>query len=152
MWLCAWGMWIGPGPVAPDYVPIGDMQWGLVCSPALDLDPTQKPIKVNGLHHSGEQTQLASWAALAGVEMEETTSRQLPQLAVITEAVANAMGVALMEKRLIAEELDDGRLIAPFGFLRCKDALGAYVRSDNLDRPDVKTLLDWLKAEAASGV
>ena len=140
------------GHNAQDYQPLGDMRWGLVCSPALELNASRQPIGVFGLHHTGEESRLGAWASLAGVEIHEQGSRQLPQLALISEAVANAMGVAILEKRLILEELEDGRLVAPFGFLFRTGALGAYVTEENIARSDVQVLLAWLREEAQQDV
>jgi len=39
------------------------------------------------------------------------------------KAALSGMGVALVERRLIARELTQGTLIVPFGFARCPDGL-----------------------------
>lgn len=139
--------WVGQD--AEHYQPLGDMRWGLVCSPALGIDSHQKAINVYGLHPTGEEARLGAWASQAGITVTQSGRRILPQLALVTEAVANAMGVAVIEKRLISEELDDGRLVAPFGFLRRRGAFGAYVTEDNMARADVQILMAWLRKEAA---
>ncbi len=127
----------------PTYHPLGDTRWGLVCSPALTLSEN-----VTALHRQGEEQRIRDWAKVTAVEIREDDSHSFPQIALVIEAAANAMGVAVVEKRLIADEMQDGRLIAPYGFVLGEGAFGAYVSPANTEREDVRALLDWLQYEA----
>jgi DNA-binding transcriptional LysR family regulator len=68
----------------------------------------------------------------------------------VIQATLGAQGVALGRVPLIAELLDDGRLVAPFP-KRYDSPRGyfAVIAPHALSRPDVAAFVTWLAAEAA---
>lgn len=131
------------------YEPIGDVAYALVHAPSLSL-----PSASDALH---VPTRLVPdtlpdiwevWAPLSGLRVTADRDYVIPQTGLIIDSAANGAGVALLEKRLIEEELRDARLVAPFGFHIVENGLGVFLPTATRDKTSVKAFVDWLKTVA----
>jgi LysR family glycine cleavage system transcriptional activator len=68
----------------------------------------------------------------------------------VLAAVADGMGTALSARQLIASDLADGRIVAPFD-ISIPSAYSFYlvVPEPLINRPEVKAFCEWIKLEAS---
>jgi LysR family glycine cleavage system transcriptional activator len=90
------------------------------------------------------------WLAAAGVRNVETTRGVwFNQMSMALQSAVLGQGVALTTRALAADDLEAGRLIAPFE-TSVQTPFGYYFlcRPDRADAPKIVALRDWLGAEA----
>lgn len=85
---------------------------------------------------------------MSGVRVTADRDDMMPQTGLIIECATNGGGAALLERRLIEEELRDERLVAPLGFHRIEGGPGAFVPAATQDKAAVRAFVDWLKPVA----
>lgn len=123
------------GPVCrPDY-PLQRRPDGAVCAPVL-------------IGHDFTSRSWDLWRERSGASLEGERGLSFPHTHLGIEAAVAGMGVALVERRLIAHELTDGRLIAPFGFTEFEDPLAAIVAETAPPHP-TDDFITWLREALA---
>ncbi|MEH6578688.1 MAG: LysR substrate-binding domain-containing protein [Amphritea sp.] len=60
------------------------------------------------------------------------------------KAAVSGLGVALARESLITEELSRGRLVAPFGKVKCRCSYYILYANGALENPRIRALHDWL--------
>ena len=73
-------------------------------------------------------------------------TQALPHLYFLLEAAAAGLGVAIAPQPLVADDLANGRLLAPWGF-RETSARWALVSARHTDDARLAALADWLRRE-----
>ena len=128
---------------------IADVSFGPVCAPSYAIersaDQARAPI---GVLVDGGPRSWASWSKLSGVTFAFDATTHYPHTFLGLEAAAAGMGVAMTERRLVAHDLEEGRLVAPFGFVTIPDGLGAHISRRSARRRIVRQFLDWVEEEA----
>jgi len=130
---------------------LGDVAFGLVQAPGYPAEVRGKTIKIQ--NRCIQQLPGDVWGTyrrLTGVTVEAKTKTAYEHTFLVIEAVLAGFGTGLLEKRLVEEELADGRLVAPFGFLRIENGFGAVLPRRGRPRPPVMAFLDWLREEGAT--
>jgi DNA-binding transcriptional LysR family regulator len=120
---------------------------GPVLSPALAArfaDPLAAPRLAANTHPQG----WAIWAALAGIELPPAAERPFAHLHFAMDAAIAGLGVAVLPWPLVADEVAQGRLIAPLGFVRAAAAF-ALLQAPGGDSRAMRQFRDWLVAEGA---
>lgn len=128
-----------------------------VCAPALlangGLASVGDLARHTLLQHSTRPRAWAEWLAMMGApDVDGFRGPRFHHHAMVAEAAAQGMGVALMPRFMVAEELAAGRLVVPFD--RPLDAGEGYVLAypeASADLPALRLFRDWLLAEAAEG-
>ncbi|WP_421983665.1 LysR substrate-binding domain-containing protein [Roseibium sp.] len=131
-----------------DIVALGDVAFGIVHAPGLD-------VKLDGWCITAPCRCVqelpgdvwGEYAARTGVTVNSVSTLAYPHTFLVIEAALAGFGVALVEKRLVEEELVDGRLIAPFGFYEIPGGFGAIFPERSRTRKLPRAFLDWLKDE-----
>jgi DNA-binding transcriptional LysR family regulator len=72
-----------------------------------------------------------------------------PHTHLCIEAALSGLGVALVERRLIARELQDGLLVAPYGFVPFEGGLRAVPAASRAQAAQAGVFLDWLRGALA---
>lgn len=127
-----------------------------VCSPALLEGPHAIRAPADLAHHAllhGEDfEEWAEWLTTAGVEV--VNPRRGPiidEASVLLQAAVDGQGVALVPVSLVSDELNAGRLVAPFGLaLEMDFAYYVVAPPGAFEQPRVKAFRDFLLAEAAA--
>jgi LysR family transcriptional regulator, glycine cleavage system transcriptional activator len=131
-----------------------------VCSPALLREgpfiSVPEDLRYQTLLHLEGTPELTTWPnwevwlAAAGVGNVETTRGVwFNQMSMALQSAVLGQGVALTTRALAADDLEAGRLIAPFE-TSLQTPFGYYFicRPDRADAPNIVALRDWLSAEA----
>ncbi|WP_298818313.1 LysR substrate-binding domain-containing protein [uncultured Roseibium sp.] len=128
---------------------LGDVAFGIVHAPGLEMDIQGKHLKVR--NRCVQQLPGDVWGAysrLTEITVQAESKTAYEHTFLVIEAALAGFGAALLEKRLVEDELKDGRLIAPFGFQTIEGGFGAILPDGKQPRPLVKVFLDWLQEEA----
>jgi DNA-binding transcriptional LysR family regulator len=72
----------------------------------------------------------------------------IPQTGLIIDAACNGMGAAVLERRLVEEELQDERLVAPFGWHEIKGGFGCYRPALIRNESEAMAFIEWLRSVA----
>jgi DNA-binding transcriptional LysR family regulator len=91
----------------------------------------------------------SEWQALAGHRLEPApVDREFDHHFYMLEAAAAGLGVALGPWPFVMEQVEDGRLVAPLGFIRA-EAKYVVLRPAGVDNPAAAAFRDWLVEEGA---
>lgn len=123
-----------------------------VCAPGLAeaLDEPANLTRQTLLQHSTRPRAWADWLAMVGVEgVDGFRGPRFHHHAMVAEAAAQGMGVALMPRFMVAEDIARERLVVPFD--QALDSSEHYVFAypeASADLPALRLFRDWLIAEA----
>lgn len=129
-----------------------------VCSPGLrDRVPLREPadLRHHTLLHSASLPRLwDDWLAAAGIPgLEPEAALTLDHFYLTLQAALDGIGVAMGPTALIADDLAQGRLVAPFTGPRLPArSYCTYVREGRADEEPVAAFLAWIAAEATSPI
>ncbi|MEL6318031.1 MAG: LysR substrate-binding domain-containing protein, partial [Pseudomonadota bacterium] len=133
-----------------DAASLADTEYALVCAPQATLDISGDRVRAAArIDHPMMPHAWPAWSAETGMMVEADEVLSFPHGYLIVEAAAAGRGVALLERRLVADDLAEGRLIAPCGWIERPGGLVAICPPDRRRIASVRTFLDWLIAEAA---
>lgn len=129
---------------------LGDVAFGLVHAPGYPAEVCGRTLKVpNRCVQQLPGEVWGTYARLAGITVEAQSKTAYEHTFLVIEAVLAGFGVGLIEKRLVADELSDGRLVAPFGFHTIENGFGAILPNPGSRRQPVRNFLDWFREEGA---
>jgi|SRR5579859_133897 len=95
---------------------------GPVMTPALAERFAAEPLGAPRLAAHSHPQGWAIWAAMAGFELEPAPEQPFAHVHFALDAALAGLGVAIMSWPLVAEEIAEGRLAAPYGFRRAESA------------------------------
>lgn len=95
--------------------------------------------------HANAPNNWKNWFAAVGVDAGELDGPRMDQVSIIVRAVMADMGIAVLQRCLVQEEIDSGRVMVPFdipvslqhGYLLC-------CPSRNADQPAIDAFRQWL--------
>lgn len=126
------------GPVAtPDY-PVARLAEGRLTAPCR-------------IAHDYTSRAWDRWSEATGIRLESARTLTFPHTHLCIEAAVNGLGVALVEQRLVAQELADGRLAALAGVTPFEEGFAALPRRGRPMTTQALQFLDWLAAELQAG-
>jgi len=126
-----------------------------VCAPAL-AETLARPEDLIGqtlLQHSTRPRGWADWFAMVGLDgVDAFRGPRFHHHAMVAEAAAQGMGVALMPRFMVAEDIARGRLAMPFDqALDSGEHFALAYPADAADLPALRAFRDWVLAEAQDG-
>lgn len=127
-------------------IPLAPVAFGPVCAPGYLTDTVlgreiAVPCRIAHDHTSSAWDQ---WAAATGRTLTGASELSFPHTHLCIEAALTGLGVALVERRLIAAELADGRLRAPCGFAEFPQGLVAIPSGERPMTASAARFVDWL--------
>ena len=128
-------------------------EWiGPVCSPEyLASTKLEQPADLSQALILFAKTRPSAWAEwLAASENERVSlkpQRSFEHFYLMIQAAAFGLGVAVVPHMLAINDLEAGRLVAPFGFVPGPRQLFLWIASHLGSRKDVKALERWLTRE-----
>lgn len=131
--------------------------WAMpLCSPSLLAGerPLRKPADLahHTLLHETDYQEWTEWLAAAGVrDVDGQRGSVINDPNIIVRAAVDGHGVAMGIPSMLADEIDSGRLVAPFGMTPDSELAYYFVCPRvALDRPLVKAFRDFLVGEASA--
>lgn len=89
----------------------------------------------------------AEWTAAAGVPaLQAPPSEIYEHFYLVIQAAVCGLGMAVVPRLLVENEIAAGHLMAPLGFVEGPHSLELWTAEHLRTRPDVETLLTWLRA------
>ena len=131
---------------------IAGREFVLIAAPARLRGSLAQPADVPGqtlLHHASAPAAWRRWADEHGVaEVQTTAGPRFAQYSALIQAALNGLGVGLVPRLLVQDELADGSLASPCGKPVLVDQ-GHYLcyRPDRLELPAFAAFREWLLAE-----
>jgi DNA-binding transcriptional LysR family regulator len=125
---------------------LADAAFGLVAAPTC-------PVSALGDGRLFAQTRLSHdftaraweiWEAKSGISLSSDITRSFPHTHLCIEAAVAGLGAALVERRLVAQELADGRLLQHSAFMPFEDGVAAVPHRTRSLTPETQSFLDWL--------
>jgi len=151
--LIAWDRRTYPAEDRARAIRLGDVRFGPVCAPGYPLPAIGRGVARTAckIVHDFTTSAWDDWSALTDVRIEADREMSFPHTHLCLEVALQGLGVALVERRLIAQELASGRLTAPYGFVAFKDGLAAIPSARRPLSRSAAVFLEWLRAELAKG-
>jgi LysR family glycine cleavage system transcriptional activator len=122
---------------------------GPVMTPALAKRFAADPLAALRLAAQSHPQGWAIWAELAGIELTPAPEQPFAHVHYALDAALAGLGVAILSWPLVAEEVAEGRLVAPFGFRRAESAFALLAAPGGESRA-LATFRKWLVAQGAS--
>jgi DNA-binding transcriptional LysR family regulator len=140
----------GVAPPGVKATPFLDHAFGPVLSPALFETARGAPmqaLRLPRLHSETFPQGWDQWAADAGVELPRPSAeRSFEHNSYMLEAVAGGLGIAVTAWTFAQADIENGRLIAPWGFKALASRF-TYLRPTLADHPAADRFGTWLVAE-----
>lgn len=87
------------------------------------------------------------WMKSSGQSVNLRVSNSYEHFYLLNQAAACGLGVAMVPKILVLDDLRSGKLVAPFGFVPGPYKLVLWIAPHLRSRPDTKALVAWLTTE-----
>ncbi|CAN5524082.1 transcriptional regulator GcvA [soil metagenome] len=134
-------------------IPLAPVAFGPVCAPGYPLDEVlgaqiDVPCRIA---HDFTSSAWDQWSSATGRRVAGATEISFPHTNLCIEAAITGLGVALVEQRLIAAELADGRLRAPCGFAPFPQGLVAIPSGERYQSASAGLFIDWLATALTAG-
>jgi LysR family glycine cleavage system transcriptional activator len=116
---------------------------GPVMTPALAERFAADPLSAPRLSAHSHPQGWAIWAAVAGFELAPAPEQPFAHVHYALDAALAGLGVAIMSWPLVAEDIAERRLVAPFGFRRAESAFALIAAPGAESRP-LAAFRKWL--------
>lgn len=127
--------------------PLGTEQTGPVCHPEYWAKKKQQPAVL--LHTRTRPQAWTDWETLSGKPIEASTERYFDHFYFSLQSAVAGLGIAIGPKPMVADDIDRGHLIAPFGFTET-DIRYVVLSLKNPERDALlNAFITWLKKELA---
>lgn len=121
---------------------------GPVMTPALAERYAADPLAAPRLTAQSHPQGWAIWAAVAGYELAPAPEQPFPHVHFALDAALAGLGVAILSWPLVAEEIAEGRLVAPLGFRRAESAF-ALLAAPGPESRSLAAFRRWLVEQGA---
>lgn len=122
-------------------VPLAPVAFGPVHAPG--RKGARKPTV--RIAHDFTTSAWTKWHRLSGRDLKLTSEITFPHTHLCIEAAVSRLGVALVEQRLVHQELDDAALVAPYGFVTFPEPLMALPVQGRALGSEASAFMDWLR-------
>jgi DNA-binding transcriptional LysR family regulator len=132
-------------PLATAFIP---NHTGPVMTPALARRFAADPLAAPRLTAQSHLQGWAIWAAMAGYELSPAPEQPFPHVHFALDAALAGLGVTIASWPLVAEEIAEGRLVAPLGFRRAESAF-ALLAAPGAESRSLAGFRKWLVVQGA---
>lgn len=145
-----------PWPAGWRVHPLGDERIGPVFSPQLPQATTLRTAPASALlaapllHTTSRPQAWPAWLTAQQLDVDDLLlGQRFDHLYYLLEAARSGLGIAIAPKELVASDLQEGRLLAPWGFTPTGGHWVVCSRQQCVD-PRIERLADWMRAQWAS--
>lgn len=131
---------------------IADEYLGPLCAPqyASGFQPPLDFAALPLLHADTRPHAWAEWAKISGVTGHFRGGKHFDNLTLGIQAARNGLGVIVAPRLLVRQELQDGTLVAPLGFVRANRATWMMTQRARQHDAEITRFRDWLREEAVN--
>jgi len=146
----AWDRSTYPAADRARAIPLGEVAFGPVCAPGYPAGPDGSCFRMPArIGHDHTARAWDNWQVRAGLVPAFGTELRFPHTHLCIEAAIAGLGVAMVERRLVLDELANGRLVVPCGFTGFAEGWAAVPFSGRADTPAAHAFLQWLRETLA---
>ena len=133
-------------------VRVADVTFGPVCTPdyAIAIRGRRLTCATRILHEYTSRA-WSLWQANTGLVLADRGELSFPHTHLCIEAAVAGLGVALVEQRMVRDDIAQGRLIAPVGFVPFADGLAIVPASERAETSAARAFTTWIADELAEG-
>lgn len=114
----AWDRGSFPAADQARAIPLGDVAFGPVCASSYPVRRVAGALRAPArIVHDHTGRAWAGWEAVSGLAASCPRELSFPHTHLCIEAAIAGLGVAVVERRLVADDILAGRLVAPCGFV-----------------------------------
>jgi DNA-binding transcriptional LysR family regulator len=125
---------------------LGDVAFGPVCAPDYPARAEGQQLGMPArIAHEHTARAWENWAAGSGLSPAHGAELRFPHTHLCIEAAIAGLGVAMVERRLVAEDLTGGRLVAPCGFTPFAEGWAATPFTERAETPAALAFVAWLR-------
>jgi LysR family glycine cleavage system transcriptional activator len=128
--------------------PVMDEWLGPVCAPASEARLRGRGAAVPRLHTRTRTGAWSWWSEASGHTLPSARQHTFDHFSTSIQAAIAGLGAAIGPYPMVKDALDDGRLVAPFGFVRGELGYVLLTQRPPAEEPRVARLLAWLRREA----
>jgi DNA-binding transcriptional LysR family regulator len=130
---------------------IADVAFGPVCAPRTRVAVKQRRLTCQTrIVHEYTTRAWTAWQDNSGLVVRNDAELNFPHTHLCIEAAVSGLGVALVEQRMVRDDLVAGRLIAPCGFVPFADGLAAVPASERAASPAARAFIAWIMEELSA--
>lgn len=119
---------------------------GPVCAPGA-ASSLEHLLALPRLHSATRPDAWSDWARLRGVDLPAAPERVFDHFYLSLQAAGAGLGAAIGPSALVLDDIADGRLTAPDGFLPDGSNYIVLANPTSLDDPRIDALQDWLTTQ-----
>ncbi|TGD96904.1 LysR substrate-binding domain-containing protein [Methylobacterium nonmethylotrophicum] len=130
---------------------LGDVAFGAVCAPDHPaLADGGRLLAGTRIGHDYTPHSWPAWEAASGWRVVAEREIAFPHNGLCIEAALSGLGIALVERLLVRDDLAAGRLVAPCGFHVFPDGFAVLPAADRPLSPAAAAFVDWLRRTLAA--
>lgn len=127
-------------------IPLAPVAFGPVCAPGYAVRVTRDAlICAQWIDHEFTSRAWTLWEGKTGRAASARGVLTFPHTHLCIGAALSGLGVALIERRMVREEIADGRLVAPCGFTSFGERLAAVPTSARAESRAAQAFIAWLR-------
>jgi DNA-binding transcriptional LysR family regulator len=127
---------------------LGDVAFGPVCAPGHRFTRTRRRLSFRTrIDHEFTSRAWTEWQAITGLAVAHESELRFPHTHLCIEAALAGLGVALVEQRMVGEDLAAARLVAPCGFTAFAEGLAAIPASERAASRAAQAFVAWMSEE-----
>ena len=127
-------------------IPLGSVSFGPVASPSYPVRHTGRTLRApTRIVHDHTARAWDGWERVAGIVPSHEYELSFPHTHLCIEAAVAGLGVAVVERRLVADDLAAGRLSAPCGFIAFEEGWAAIPFSNRAQAATGRAFVSWLR-------
>lgn len=139
-------------PRDENVVVLGDSCFVVVCRPDYPHRVEGATLEIETVLYAETMTRgLDRYQALSGHRIHAARSHPFPHMHLCIEGALGGLGATLVDVRVVEEELEEGRLVAPLGEFRVEDGFLAVYNPHRPVSPAMRRLVRWFAEEGGPG-
>jgi DNA-binding transcriptional LysR family regulator len=129
---------------------LGDIAFGPVCAPDYPVRQVAQVLQApTRIAHDYTSRAWEGWEEQSGFALCNEDELRFPHTHLCIEAAGAGLGIAVVEQRLVADDIATGRLIAPCGFIPFPEGWAAIPSSSRANTVAGRALVAWLQTTLA---
>ena len=131
---------------------VADVAFGPVCAPDYPVSVKGRRVScATRIVHEHTSRAWNVWQDNADRRITSKAELSFPHTHLCIEAALSGLGVALVERRMVHDDLLAGRLVAPAQFVPFADGLAIVPASERADSPAANAFIAWMIDELGGG-